>query len=70
MDGDESARAKARMRMVPDRALCCFCGHAITDEDGIALGVHHSEESVQGFTAHIRCLQEKLHPDFAEHILR
>ena len=68
-DDDSAARAQARMRMVPERSLCCFCAGAVRREEGIALGIHYSEESVQGLVAHIRCLKEKLHPDFEKYIL-
>jgi len=57
------------MRMVPDAAVCFVCARSVRRVDGIALGINWSEESVQGFTAHIDCLKSKLHPDFAEYIL-
>ena len=57
------------MRMVPERSVCCFCAQPVSREEGIALAVYYSEESVQGLIAHIRCLKAKLHPDFEDYIL-
>lgn len=68
-DADSESRKEARMRMVPEQSVCCFCAKSVRREDGVALGVNWSEESVQGFVAHIDCLKKKLHPDFAEYIL-
>jgi hypothetical protein len=68
-DDDFAARAEARMRMLPEPAVCCFCAKNVRREEGVALGVNWSEESVQGFVAHITCLKGKLHPEFAEYIL-
>jgi hypothetical protein len=52
-------------------AMCCFCGESLPYEAGAILTVQRSpgREESQSFCAHLRCLEERLHPEMRPYLL-